>query len=404
MEDLLDHQLKEDDLIFDVECFTDIDELIKPEDLLEWYSEDNHITTNTNNLLIMNTEQNNNIINNNLINETSIVNTQTVQYSTLTLPAVPSNSIRISFSDMFLNTLNSGDFQHVQDFFQTFMTRNCCFTSTQEFPSILQIPNQLIVKGPIFYAHYLLGLNIMYPDMVLKVHNSRTIYDSKTKQTKVIMGVEYNLTKTLHIPYELWVPPEHLLNELHTARDVYHLTSLLQRSHISEQQLNSTTTHPTTGTATSTVTNTTTNHSNKTHNSTTTTSYTTTPPRATTTTGVKKETKRKRTIENQTGEKGLTNTSNSTRTKITTNTTNTSAGTITSTTSNSSHNTGSTSGSNHSTTASSTIYVPTNYITQVHDAAVVLPEPLRLTVVGQLEIVLDESQHVVSMNMRAFLA
>lgn len=385
MEDLLDHQLKEDDLIFDVECFTDIDELIKPEDLLEWYSEDNHIVTNTNNLLMINTEQNNNFI-----SETSVVNIQTHPYSTVTLPIVPCNSIRISFSDMFLNTLNSGDFQHVQDFFQTFMTRNCCFTSTQEFPSILQIPNQLIVKGPILYAHYLLGLNIMYPDMVLKVHNSRTIYDSKTKQTKVIMGVEYNLTKTLHIPYELWVPPEHLLNELHTARDVYHLTSLLQRSHISEQQqvYNTTTTSNTT----------TSNKSNKTHIS------TTTPPHATTTTGVMKETKRKRTAENHRGEKGLTKTSNSTRTKITTNTTNTSAGTITSTTSNSSHNTGSTSGSKHSTATSSTIYVPTNYITQVHDAAVVLPEPLRLTVVGQLEIVLDESQHVVSMNMRAFLA
>ena len=397
MGDLIANQLNENDLIFDVECFSDIDELIKPEDLLEWYPDDNLITTNTTNLPMINTEQNNNII-----NETSVVNTQTNPYTTLTLPIVPSNSIRISFSDMFLNTLNSGDFQHVQDFFQTFMTRNCCFTSTQEFPSILQIPNQLIVKGPILYAHYLLGLNIMYPDMVLKVHNSRTIYDSKTKQTKVIMGVEYNLTKTLHIPYELWVPPEHLLNELHTARDVYHLTSLLQRSHISEQhQVYNT------ATATSTTANTsTTNKSNKTLNSTTATSYTTTPPRATTTTGVKKETKRKRTTENQRGEKGLTKTSNSARTKKTTNTitSDTSACTITSTTSNSSHNTGSTSGSQHSTTASSTMYVPTNYITQVHDAAVVLPEPLRLTVVGQLEIILDESQHVVSMNMRAFLA
>eukprot|EP01032_Pedospumella_encystans_P036062 gene36062-40788_t len=83
-------------------------------------------------------------------------------------PKVMKNDIRRYFSRMFMNTINSGDFGKLQDYFNTFMMGPTKFVANHEKvdPS-LHIPSLLIADGPRLMAHYLLGTFVMYPDMIL---------------------------------------------------------------------------------------------------------------------------------------------------------------------------------------------------------------------------------------------
>jgi len=130
-------------------------------------------------------------------------------------PRVFKNDIRRFFANMFMNTVNSADFHRTEDFFRTFMTKQCSFVSQQQLSQEFRVPNALYTIGSRQFAHYLLGCFVMYPDMVLRMTDAQVITSNTWAGTKIIMNVEYHLTKTHDIPVECWVPPTPALDRVY---------------------------------------------------------------------------------------------------------------------------------------------------------------------------------------------
>lgn len=320
------------------------------------------------------------------------------------LPSVPKNDIRRFFANMFMNTINSGEFHHAQSFFHTFMKPKCHFMTTQMLPSEQLVPPQVIGNGPLLFAHYFLGLHIMYPDIVLTMHRSRVVTFGMSKMTKVIIDMESQATKTVHIPYDMWVPREYMLLDLYSAQsvsqvsDTLNLTATTTAAAVTASSNRAILPTTTTIAAIAANANPATINDNTCSNTILLTATnaaiadTTTPSSSsailpTTTTAPP----------------------TTTTTVPTTSINKTLAVTTTTTTSQNTKRTSKRRRKNspkHSTTTSTTLphFVPDQYIAQLSLIAQPLPEPLPLHTLGQLEFYLDEHNHVVSIELRSKLA
>eukprot|EP01032_Pedospumella_encystans_P015433 gene15433-17651_t len=64
------------------------------------------------------------------------------------IPRVMRNDIRWQYSQMFMNTVNCGDYKKMQGFFNTFMTKPCKFIVDHEIDPEFGLPHRLLVNGP----------------------------------------------------------------------------------------------------------------------------------------------------------------------------------------------------------------------------------------------------------------
>ena len=146
-------------------------------------------------------------------------------------PKVMKNDIRRYFSRMFMNTINSGDFGKLQDYFNTFMMGPTKFVANHEKvdPS-LHIPSLLIADGPRLMAHYLLGTFVMYPDMILLMNGSRITTSPSWTGTKIEMDVEVFSTKMYDLSIDDWIP------QLSTLGERYRKLISEKKQHLREEQ------------------------------------------------------------------------------------------------------------------------------------------------------------------------
>ena len=150
---------------------------------------------------------------------------------TIHIPKVPKHDIRRYFANMFMNTLNSGEFGHSQTFFQTFMTSKCQFiTTTPKLPDMLKIPTCVVGSGPHLFAHYFLGLHVMFPDIIMTMNSNKVITYRNSDYTKIVADLVVDYTKTVHIPDNLWVPPLHLLSDIYSSNSLEEVTQVLSRT------------------------------------------------------------------------------------------------------------------------------------------------------------------------------
>jgi len=133
----------------------------------------------------------------------------------LSAPRILKNDIRRFFSNMFMNTVNSADFHRTEDFFRIFMASQCTFASQQVLAPEFRVPSTLQAVGPRLFAHYLLGCFVMYPDMVLSMSDTKIVTSNRWAGTKIVMQVEYRLTKMYDMPVECWVPPAPALEKVY---------------------------------------------------------------------------------------------------------------------------------------------------------------------------------------------
>jgi len=155
-------------------------------------------------------------------------NDSTSKIIKIVTPRVVKNDIRRYFSNMFMNTVNSADFHRTEDFFRTFMANDCTFVSQQELGSEFRVPSALHTVGPRLFAHYLLGCFVMYPDMALSMSDTKIVTSSTWTGTKIVMQVEYKLTKTCDIPLECWVPPATALSRVYSASTIVNMVSAIR--------------------------------------------------------------------------------------------------------------------------------------------------------------------------------
>ena len=128
----------------------------------------------------------------------------------MTLPAngVFSNDIRHNFARMFMNTFNSGDFVHVQNFLRSYMTRSCKVVAQHYIQdSGLKYPPLISTIGSRQFSHHLMGQFTQYPDTIMSMTDCRVITHPNWLGTKVEIDITTSSTKMCSLAYEYWVPP-----------------------------------------------------------------------------------------------------------------------------------------------------------------------------------------------------
>lgn len=132
----------------------------------------------------------------------------------LMAPKVVKNDIRRYYSQMFMNTINCGDFNQLQGYFSTFMRGPAKFLANYgNFNPNLRLPTRLVADGPKLMSHFLLGVFVMYPDMVMQMKDTRIITSSAWTGTKIEMSVEFLATKMYDLSIDDWVPELETLEE-----------------------------------------------------------------------------------------------------------------------------------------------------------------------------------------------
>ena len=129
-------------------------------------------------------------------------------------PKVMKNDIRRYYSRMFMNTINCGDFNLLQSYFSTFMRGPAKFLANYDnFDPNLCLPSQLVADGPKLMSHFLLGILVMYPDLVMRMHNTQITTSSSWTGTKIEMSVAFYATKMYDLSMDEWVPQLEALEE-----------------------------------------------------------------------------------------------------------------------------------------------------------------------------------------------
>ena len=148
---------------------------------------------------------------------------------------IPKNDIKRFLPGMFVNAINSGDFQHIQNVLFSFLSNQCTFKSDICFPPRFHAPSTMNSTSAQLFIHYLLGWHVMFPDTILTLKESKLVSHSYFRGTIVEMDIEYNLTKAAHIPNELWIPP--LLSTVDLYK-THTLQDMLYTVHLHTAQLN----------------------------------------------------------------------------------------------------------------------------------------------------------------------
>lgn len=127
---------------------------------------------------------------------------------------VVKSDIRRFYSQMFMNAVNSGDFNQLQFYFSTFMRGPAKFVINHDhFNSKYRLPPSLAADGPKLMAHFFLGVFVMYPDTHFRMENSRITTSSKWSGTKIEIIMDVFATKVYDISKEEWIPQPEVLEE-----------------------------------------------------------------------------------------------------------------------------------------------------------------------------------------------
>ena len=304
------------------------------------------------------------------------------------LPKVPKNDIRRYFANMLMNTLNSGEFIHAQNFFQTFMTPTCRFSTTQILPAEVQLPLQVGGHGPAVFAHYFLGLHMMFPDIILTMTNPRVVTFGQSNCTRIVADLECNYTKTSHIPLDLWIPAENLLEELYAAQSLEEITKLLKGTSLEDTVQVSNKSEFDQNTIDGTNTGTTGNSSSSGNANTVCTAPITAAENTTSTENLCDHQQQQQTQTEGIEDSVLHKRKHSADT----------------------HTPASTSMDPPKTSsdaptpapcADGNRYIPMQFIGQLAQAAQPLSSPISLRTLGQMDIIMDENKHIVSMELRS---
>lgn len=130
------------------------------------------------------------------------------------------NDVRRHYARMFITCVNSSDLHSVDSFFSTFMSGPCQIVANHRLSTAYGLPTHLDATGPRQFAHYLLGCFVTFPDLMLKLNESKIVTSTAWKGSKIIMDVEAHCTKIYDIPDYQWAPEVDKLSNLYTNLSV----------------------------------------------------------------------------------------------------------------------------------------------------------------------------------------
>eukprot|EP00601_Ochromonadales_sp_CCMP2298_P000342 CAMPEP_0173178382 /NCGR_PEP_ID=MMETSP1141-20130122/5505_1 /TAXON_ID=483371 /ORGANISM="non described non described, Strain CCMP2298" /LENGTH=426 /DNA_ID=CAMNT_0014100867 /DNA_START=246 /DNA_END=1522 /DNA_ORIENTATION=+ len=134
-----------------------------------------------------------------------------VRYMHATIPKVPKNDIRRHLAAMFVNCLNSASLDCVQNFMNTFMTGSCHYIESSAHNPHYGMPAAVDVKGPQLMSHYLMGILVMFPDIVFRMLDSTVVTSKAWLGSKVVLTLDVDGTKLYHLNIDKWLPSRNAL-------------------------------------------------------------------------------------------------------------------------------------------------------------------------------------------------
>jgi hypothetical protein len=145
---------------------------------------------------------------------------------------------------MFCSTINSGDFNNLQGFFNTFVSKRGQYLTNHDVPTVFGLPKPGLMCGPLMMVHYFIGWFVMYPDLTVQISkvsatpNNGQRIGSNSKKTAPIgnehgytitMELEIRATKVYDIPVGTWLPSAKVMKELYAQNSLQDMIEMLHK-------------------------------------------------------------------------------------------------------------------------------------------------------------------------------
>lgn len=105
--------------------------------------------------------------------------------------------LRRHFSRMLLSAINANSCRTIATFFNTFMKQACKFHL--EYPLADEPGFEMVADGPHMTSFFILGLGVMFPDMILLEKSCQLFTSNLWNGTKLVINCSFASTAIYHI-------------------------------------------------------------------------------------------------------------------------------------------------------------------------------------------------------------
>jgi hypothetical protein len=128
--------------------------------------------------------------------------------------------LRNLYSQMFVNTMNSGDLNQVAAYFRTFMAGPCKCAIQHKIDQSYGLPRFMSINGPEMFCHYLLGCFLSFPDLILKLDNAEVFVSKEWRGSRIVLQTQFQGSKLRDLPEYPWTPDVRSLASLYADMDL----------------------------------------------------------------------------------------------------------------------------------------------------------------------------------------
>ena len=140
---------------------------------------------------------------------------------------LPKRDVRRYYSNMFLNVINSANFDYILPYFSNFMNPNARFVLEYVAPKFPRMRNMnMVSEGPQSTAYYLMGLGVMFPDMSIQATSGQVVTSNAWAGCKIVLETTFNYTKVYDISFE------RALAALSLTYQPYKHRAILEEAHV----------------------------------------------------------------------------------------------------------------------------------------------------------------------------
>lgn len=116
---------------------------------------------------------------------------------------LPKHDIRRYYSNMFLNVINSANFDYILPYFGNFMNPNGKFVLEYVAPKQPKVRAlNMVSEGPQSTAYYLMGLSAMFPDMSIQATSGQVVTSNAWAGCKLVLETTFDYTKIYDVSFE----------------------------------------------------------------------------------------------------------------------------------------------------------------------------------------------------------
>lgn len=116
---------------------------------------------------------------------------------------LPKHDIRRYYSNMFLNVINSANFDYILPYFGNFMNPHGKFILEYVAPKQPKIRAlNMVSEGPQSTAYYLMGLSAMFPDMSIQATSGQVVTSNAWAGCKLVLETTFDYTKIYDVSFE----------------------------------------------------------------------------------------------------------------------------------------------------------------------------------------------------------